>query len=231
MMKTSAIIVAAGSGSRLGRGEPKAFVPLAGKALLSYSLATIAHISAVNEVVIAVPAGMEAAARRESSNLAVPVKITAGGAERQDSVRMALAITSALSEMVVVHDAARPLATLELFEACLAAAERAGGAIAATPVADTLKRVGDDRAIVATVPRAGLWQAQTPQAFLRTLLLAAHDRAQREGIRATDDADLVERAGGKVEVVECATPNFKITTASDLALAEALLFGTSAARR
>ncbi len=218
-MKASAIIVAAGSGSRLGRGEPKAFVPLAGRTLLSYSLGAIARVSAIGEIVIAVPAGMEPVARQEAAGIRIPVKITAGGAERQDSVRIALAITAAQSELVIVHDAARPLAPRELFEACLAGAERCGGAIAATPVADTLKRVGDDRAIAATVARAGLWQAQTPQAFRRALLQAAHAHADREGIKATDDADLVERIG------ECAVPNFKITTATDLALAEALVSG------
>ena len=222
-MKASAIIVAAGSGTRLGRREPKAFVPLAGRTLLSYSLATIAKVASIVEVVIAVPEGMEAAARREAAALAIPVKITPGGVERQDSVRIALAITSAESDLVIVHDAARPLATSEIFEACLMAADRAGGAIAAIPVADTLKRVSDDRTITATVPRAGLWQAQTPQAFRRSLLVTAHEHATKDQIIATDDADLVERIGGRVEVVECLSPNLKITTAGDLTLAEALL--------
>jgi 2-C-methyl-D-erythritol 4-phosphate cytidylyltransferase len=222
-MRASAIIVAAGSGNRLGRGEPKAFVPLAGRTLLSYSIAAIARVPAIGELVIAVPAGMETTARRESSSLQIPVKVTPGGTERQDSVRIALAVTSAESELVVVHDAARPFATPELFETCLAAADRSGGAIAAVPVADTLKRVGDDRAIVQTVARAGLWQAQTPQAFRRALLAAAHDRASRENLAATDDADLVERIGGRVEIVECTTPNLKITAQADLAMAEALI--------
>ena len=221
-MKASAIIVAAGSGSRLGRNEPKAFVKLGGRTLLSWSLATIARVSAIGEVVVAVPSGMEAAARGEASGLAIPVKITAGGAERQDSVRIALAITSALSELVIVHDAARPFATAEMFEACLKTAERAGGAIAAVPVSDTLKRVDDERVITATVPRAGLWQAQTPQAFRRSLLISAHDSAASDRIAATDDADLVERMGGRVEIVESTTFNLKITTAADLELAEAL---------
>ncbi len=226
-MKASAILVAAGSGTRLGRGEPKAFVKLAGRTLLSWPLATLARIPAIGEVVIAVPEGMEADARRECSMLPVPVKITTGGAERQDSVRIALAITSALSEIVIVHDAARPLASADLFERCIVAAERVGGAIAAIPVADTIKRVGDDRVISATVPRTGLWCAQTPQAFRRSLLVAAHDSAARLGIAATDDADLVERIGGRVEVVESSGPNLKITTPSDLVVAESLLLSAA----
>ena len=222
-MKASAIIVAAGSGSRLGRSEPKAFVALAGRTMLSWSLATIAQVAAIEEVVIAVPAGREAAARRAASTLSIPVKITPGGAERQDSVQIALALTSAQSELVVLHDAARPWASAQIFEACLVAADRAGGAIAAIPVADSLKLVDAGRAISATVPRSDLWQAQTPQAFRRALIIAAHDRAMRDHVAATDDANLAERIGTRVEVVECTTPNLKITTEADLGLATALL--------
>ena len=227
-MTASAIIVAAGSGVRLGSGAPKAFVKIGGSTMLSYSLRAIAQVAAITEVVIAVPAGFETAARAEAAaaGLGVPVKITPGGSERQDSVRIALGLTSSESELVVVHDAARPLATPAIFEACLAAAARAGGAIAAIPVADTLKRVADS-AITATVARAGLWQAQTPQAFQRAALVAAHRGAVSEEIVATDDADLVERTGIRVEVVEASTANIKITTPSDLAIVEAII----AARR
>ena len=223
-MKASAIIVAAGSGVRLGSDVPKAFVKLAGRTMLSYSLATIRQVTSIVEVVIAVPAGFENVARAEvaAAGLDIPVKITPGGIERQDSVRIALDLTSAESELVIVHDAARPLATPAIFEACLIAAARAGGAIAAIPVSDTLKRVAG-RAITATVVRAGLWQAQTPQAFRRDLLVAAHQRALSEKITATDDADLVERTAARVEVVECTTANIKITTPSDLAIVEAIL--------
>jgi 2-C-methyl-D-erythritol 4-phosphate cytidylyltransferase len=223
-LKTSAIIVAAGSGVRLGSSVPKAFVKIGSRTILSYSLVTMRQVSSIDEVVITVPAGFESAARAEvaAAGLVVPVKITLGGIERQDSVRIALELTSAESELVIVHDAARPLATPAIFEACLSAATRAGGAIAAIPVADTLKRV-EDGAISATVARAGLWQAQTPQAFRRDLLVAAHQRAVSEKIVATDDADLVERTGARVEVVEASTENIKITTRSDLAIVKAII--------
>ena len=194
--------------------------------MLSYSLAAVGQVNSIGEVVIAVPEGFESAARAEAAaaGLGAAVKITPGGIERQDSVRIALGLTSAESELVIVHDAARPLATPAIFEACIAAAARAGGAIAAIPVADTLKRVADsDRTIAATVARTGLWQAQTPQAFRRDLLLAAHRRAVSEGIVATDDADLVERTGVRVEVVEGSTANIKVTTPSDLAIVEAII--------
>ena len=223
-MTASAIIVAAGSGVRLGKNEPKAFVKIAGRTMLSYSLRVIAGVEAIRELVIAVPDRFESAARAEVSalGLRVPVKITPGGAERQDSVRIALGLTSSESDLVIVHDAARPIATAAMFEACLDAAARAGGAIAAIPVADTLKRVVDG-AITETITRAGLWQAQTPQAFRRDLLIAAHQRALDERIVATDDADLVERIGARVEVIEGSTANIKITTASDLAIVEAII--------
>jgi len=222
-MKASAIIVAAGSGIRLGVGEPKAFVKLHGHAMLHYSLATIAGLPSIAEVVIAIPAGMERKTRDEAARagLAVPVKITPGGLERQDSVRIALALTSAEAEVIVIHDAARPFADATLFSRCLAAASARGAAIAAIPVADTLKRVADGT-IQATVKRAGLYQAQTPQAFQRRLLIAAHERAAREHIIATDDADLVEQIGGTVEIVEASATNLKITTKADLMMAECL---------
>jgi len=223
-LKASAIIVAAGSGVRLGSSVPKAFVKIGGRTMLSYSLATVRQVSSIDEVVITVPAGFENAARAEvaAAGLGMPVKIAPGGIERQDSVRIALELTSAESELVIVHDAARPLATPANFEECLGAAARTGGAIAAIPVADTLKHVADG-AISATVARAGLWQAQTPQAFRRDLLVTAHQRAVSEKIVATDDADLVERTGARVEVVEASTENIKITTRSDLEIVEAII--------
>jgi 2-C-methyl-D-erythritol 4-phosphate cytidylyltransferase len=195
--------------------------------MLHYSLATLAKLPQITEVVIAIPTGFEKRTRDEAARarLEVPVKITPGGLERQDSVRIALALTSAEAEVIVIHDAARPFADVALFRRCLEAAAARGAAIAAIPVADTLKRVVDG-AIHATVKRAGLYQAQTPQAFQRRLLMAAHERATREHIIATDDADLVEQIGGTVEVVEASALNLKITTKSDLAIAEALAAAT-----
>jgi 2-C-methyl-D-erythritol 4-phosphate cytidylyltransferase len=225
-VNASAIIVAAGSGVRLGKSEPKAFVKIGGRTMLSYSLRVIASVAAIRELVITVPEGFEGAARAEvtAAGVRIPVKITHGGAERQDSVRIALGLTSSESDLVVVHDAARPMAIATMFDACLVAAARAGGAIAAIPLADTLKRVVDG-AITETIARASLWQAQTPQAFRRDLLVAAHRGAVDERIVATDDADLVERIGTRVEVVEGSTANIKITTPSDLAIVEAIVAG------
>jgi 2-C-methyl-D-erythritol 4-phosphate cytidylyltransferase len=229
-MRASAIIVAAGSGTRLGFNRPKAFVELCGQPMLAYSLRTIAQVAGVEEAVITVPPGMQSRARAliKEIGLEIPVKLTPGGAERQDSVRIALELTSSEAEMVIVHDAARPFATPAIFEAALAAAERCGGAIAAIPVADTLKRVGENppdpaanaRPIIETVARAHLWQAQTPQAYRRAILLQAHRQAVIDRIVGTDDSKLLEDLGVRVEIVDGSGLNFKITTAEDLYLAE-----------
>jgi 2-C-methyl-D-erythritol 4-phosphate cytidylyltransferase/2-C-methyl-D-erythritol 2,4-cyclodiphosphate synthase len=223
-MRTSAIIVAAGSGTRLGFSEPKAFVKVGGRTMLHYCFETLAYLSSVSEIVVAVPPGTEKRTRDEASRagVRVPLKITPGGTERQDSVRIALAISSAESDLVVVHDAARPLADADLFNRCIDAAARSGAAIAAIPVADTLKRVADGT-IITTVKRAGLYQAQTPQAFQRRLLVAAHERAMRDRVIATDDAELVEQIRGTVEIVEASAMNLKITTKADLMMAEILV--------
>jgi 2-C-methyl-D-erythritol 4-phosphate cytidylyltransferase len=222
-MKASAIIVAAGSGTRLGLPTPKAFVTIDHASLLSHVLRTLSVVDALDEVVLAVPAGTQKLARAEvdGAALQIPVKIAPGGRERQDSVRLALMLTSAEAEVIVVHDAARPFATPEMFSACIAAAIQSGGAVAAIPVADTLKWV-DNRVVVATLPRDNLWQTQTPQAFRRELLVMAHERAMRERITVTDDAQLCEYLGIRVCVVQGSTVNLKITTADDLRLGEAI---------
>lgn len=222
-MKASAILVAAGSGTRLRVTTPKAFVKVDNASLLMRVLRTVAEVDALDEVVLAVPAGARKRARAEveAAGVAIPVKITVGGPERQDSVRLALRLTSAEAELIVVHDAARPFATSVMFSACLAAAAQAGGAITAVPVADTLKQV-DNCTIVSTVPRGGLWHAQTPQAFRRDLLVLAHERAVTEHVTVTDDADLCERLGIAVQVVQGSALNLKITNPDDLEIAEAI---------
>jgi 2-C-methyl-D-erythritol 4-phosphate cytidylyltransferase len=149
----------------------------------------------------------------------VPARITIGGAQRQDSVRAGLAAAGE-ADWVVIHDAARPLVTADLIARGLAAARVSGAAIAAMPVVDTIKVVEASR-IVATPPRATLWQAQTPQVFRRTLLLNAHAAAASSG--ATDDAALVEAYGSTVHVYEGSYRNVKITTDVDLVVARALL--------
>jgi 2-C-methyl-D-erythritol 4-phosphate cytidylyltransferase len=205
-----ALLVAAGSGERLGAGRPKAFVVLAGRPMLEWSLDAI-RAAGIDDVVVAVPPGIAV-----RGVIAVP-----GGATRSQSVRAALA--AAPPGDVVVHDAARPLVTPQHFRDALAALEGADCAIAAAPVTDTVKEAGPDRLVTATLDRSRMWAIQTPQAFRRAALERA--LAVDDGVlaQATDDAWLVERTGGTVRVVESTAANLKVTTPFDLRLAEHLL--------
>ena len=207
-----ALLVAAGSGERLGAGRPKAFVELAGRPMLEWSLDAL-RAAGVAEVVVALPPGRDA----PPGCIGAP-----GGATRSQSVRAALAAAPP-DDRLVVHDAARPLVTPEHFRAALAALDEADCAVAAARVTDTIKEAGPDRFVTATVDRTRLWAIQTPQAFRRAALeraLAVDDELLAQ---ATDDAWLVERTGGTVRVVESTPANFKVTTPHDLRLADHLL--------
>ena len=214
-----ALIVAAGRGERLGTGSPKALVSLAGRPMLEWSVDALRRVDAVRRIVIALPAAELAAA--PDGTLAV-----AGGATRSQSVREALSAAGD-GDPVIVHDAARPLADAELFERALAELESSGAdaVIAAAPVADTIKEVaGDGRTVARTLDRARLWAVQTPQVFRRAALeRALYDADDALLESATDDAWLIERAGGVVRVVEALAPNLKVTTPIDLRLAELVL--------
>jgi 2-C-methyl-D-erythritol 4-phosphate cytidylyltransferase len=207
-----ALVVAAGRGERLGTPVPKAFVNLAGRPMLEWSVNALQKVAAVTEIVVALPPGATAPA----GTIGVP-----GGSQRSHSVRAALAI-SAPDDVVIVHDAARPLVTTELVVACLAALDGADAAIAATPVTDTIKECEDGR-VVRTLDRGRLWAIQTPQVFRREALECA--LAQDDGVvaAATDDAGLVEALGGTVRIVPAPPENLKVTTALDLRVAELLL--------
>jgi len=211
-----ALIVAAGSGERLGAGRPKALVELAGRSLLQWSVDALQQVPHIGQIVVALPAGAQA-----------PAGVTAvtGGAVRSDSVRRALAAAGE-GETVLVHDAARPLVTPALALAVIAALQgdpAASAAIAASPVTDTIKRVDDARAVLETLERGALWAVQTPQVFRRQALASALEVPDGELARATDDAWLVERQGGRVLVVDSASANLKVTTPLDLRVAEMLL--------
>lgn len=218
----AALVVAAGSGERLGAGRPKAFVALAGRPLAAWSLAAIAA-AGVPRAVVAVPPGHGAAAEEElSGDFPLGLAIVEGGATRSESVRNALAAAGDV-EAVVVHDAARPLAAPELFTRTLAALADSDAAIAAARVTDTVKEAGPDGFVVRTHDRSRLWAIQTPQAFRAAVLRRALDVPADVLAQATDDAWLVERAGGSVRVIESPPENFKVTTPHDLAIAESLL--------
>ena len=207
-----ALLVAAGSGERLGAARPKAFVDVAGRPMLEWSIDAL-RAAGIVEIVVALPDGAAA----PSGCLGVR-----GGATRSASVRAALAAASGTGP-VVVHDAARPLVDPRLFTSVLEALADADCAIAAARVTDTIKEAGADGAVAATLDRSRLWAVQTPQAFRRAALEAALGVDEAILARATDDAWLVERAGGTVRVVEASAGNFKVTTPHDLRLADMIL--------
>lgn len=219
----AAVIVAAGRGERLG-DPAKAMISLAGRPMLAWSLDAIAASGATREIVVVVGAQVREAVERlvAGGTWKKPIALVAGGDRRQDSVAAGVAAASADVPLVVVHDAARPLALTALFERCIEVAARRGAAIAAIPLADTLKRVDGD-AIVGTVPRAGLWVAQTPQVFRRAVIAAAIAHGQQDGVTVTDEASLCEALGIEVAVVPGDPTNIKVTHPDDIAVAEALL--------
>jgi 2-C-methyl-D-erythritol 4-phosphate cytidylyltransferase len=223
--RCAALIVAAGSGERLGAGRPKAFVLLAGRPLVAWSLDTIVA-AGVARAVVAVPPGHGAASEEVLAGAAgsfpLGFALVEGGATRSESVRNALAAAGDV-EAVVVHDAARPLATPELFRRTLAALAETDAAIAAARITDTVKEAGPDRLVVRTHDRSRLWAIQTPQAFRAATLRRALEVHADVLAAATDDAWLVERAGGSVRVVEAPASNVKVTTPHDLLIAEQLL--------
>ncbi|MHB8512920.1 MAG: 2-C-methyl-D-erythritol 4-phosphate cytidylyltransferase [Actinomycetota bacterium] len=222
-MSTWAIIVAAGDGTRLAAGIPKALVPLAGRPLISYSFDAIERCSQISGCVVACgQSWIDEADKMVKQRFDSNGRVTVGGSSRQESVRKALDRVPARTAIVVVHDAARPLAEPELFTRAVFGLERGAGAVCAIPLSDTVKRANGD-AIVETVDRSKLWRAQTPQAFRIEVLLQAHADASRAGFVGTDDSALLERMGATVVVVPGDERNIKVTTPADLVLAEAML--------
>ena len=218
----AAIIVAAGPGTRLGTSLPKAFVELAGLPLVVRSLRALLRAPSIDAVVVVVPPdGIERARAllERHGPWRCQVAVAAGGAARQDSVRNGLAALGA-TQLIAIHDAARPFVSAEVIEATIAAAEHYGAAIAATPATDTVKQVHADGWIEATPARERMWLAQTPQVFRADLIRTAHSRGATSSNAATDDAALVERLGIRVHVVAANPENRKITTPEDLRWAE-----------
>lgn len=210
--RVGVVVVAGGSGSRYG--GLKQFALLAGRNVVERSLAAAADVA--DDLVLVVPASALDRVQRKDG------KVVVGGESRSASVRAGLAALDPAIDIVVVHDAVRPLASPALFRAVVAAvAAGADAAVPGRPVAETVKRADADGRVLATVDREGLFLVQTPQAFRADVLRAAHaDQAE-----ATDDSGLVESAGGRVVVVPGEPANIKITDPQDLAVAEALLSG------
>jgi 2-C-methyl-D-erythritol 4-phosphate cytidylyltransferase len=211
-----ALIVAAGRGERLAADRPKAFVELAGRPMVQWSIDALAAMPEIERIVVALPPGVEA-----------PSGVTGveGGSSRSDSVRRALAAADH-GDPVLVHDAARPLLTAEIVRATIGALERDAGAaaaIAAAPVTDTIKRVDERGGVHETLERGQLWAVQTPQVFRRDVLERALDVSQDVLAAATDDAWLIERLGERVVVADVKAENIKVTRPLDLEIAARLL--------
>ena len=216
------VVVAAGSGARLGAGVPKAFVALAGRPLLAHALDTVALVPGVVSVAVVVPADLLDTTGPSWSGVTLPsgAVVVAGGAERTASVAAGLAALDPSCDVVLVHDAARCLTPVAVFERVVAAVRSgAAGVVPGVPVVDTVKVVDAAGIVTSTPPRASLRAVQTPQGFRREVLFDAH----ASGVVATDDAALVEALGHDVLVVEGDVRAHKVTTADDLAQAERLL--------
>ncbi len=224
MSKVAVILPAAGASSRYRDAHyKKPFAPLAGRAVWLHSAEKFLARDDVGQLILVIsPEDREAFQLKFAANAAIlGIEVVDGGAERFDSVGKALARVKPEFELICVHDAARPCIADEWITRVFDTARRTGAAILGTPVTSTLKRVDANQRISETAPREGLWEAQTPQVFRRQLLLDAY--AQRGDFKATDDAQLVERLGHAVTMVQGSPINIKITAREDLRLAEKML--------
>ncbi len=216
-MHVTAIIAAAGAGRRVGAEAPKQFLDLGGRPIVEWSVEAFAVHPRVQDVIVVLPADTRLSWPQGVEDGA-SIRVVRGGARRQDSVANALAAVREVSEIVLVHDAARPFVTADLISRSIDAAVEHGAAIVAQPVSDTVKRVSVGRAgpqVVETLPRESIFLAQTPQAF-RTGVLREAVALGRSGVEATDEAALAEKAGRAVHIVLGTPGNVKITTAEDL---------------
>ncbi len=221
----TAIVLAAGRSTRMGGGPNKQFIELIGKPLLWYSLTACEQCAAVDAVVLVCrPDCAEQAGQlaRDSGFRKIAAFID-GGAERQNSVWNGLGACDAATEIVAVHDGARPLVTPGLIEATIASARQFGTGIAATKIVDTIKEATPERTVERTVDRTKLWAVQTPQTARFPLLREAYGLVLRKNVLVTDEAAAVECLGQPVHLVDTPFLNLKITTPADLAMAEALL--------
>lgn len=220
-MKAQLLIAAAGPGLRLGYDLPKALIPIDGVPLVAHTLRRFEALDLTNGAVVAVPS-----AARDQFEVAISqaypdasITLIDGGAERQDSVENLLAAVRGGTELVIIHDAARPFVAETSIRETMEAAEAIGAATLATPCVDTIL-IADDAAMLQSTPeRSGLWACQTPQIFRTDIIREAYSAAHDAGATYTDDASLVRAAGHAVRIVTGSAENFKITTPHDLAFA------------
>lgn len=228
-MSVEAVIPAGGSGTRMGTGSSKQYLNLAGLPLLARTLRVFQDLKEITGITLVVPGEDIEFVRKAITDpygFSKVQRIVAGGRERQDSVRnglLALEHDAAGEDVVVIHDAVRPLISGELVRMSIEACRRHGAVTLGVPVKDTIKYVEADGVIRETMNRERLWLTQTPQTFRKTVILEAYRKAYEEGFQGTDDASLVERNGVPVRMIRGSYDNIKITTPEDLAYAEHVL--------
>ncbi len=220
--KVSAIIPAAGSGSRFG--ESKQFKLFGHRPLLYHTIRPFVESSWIDEVVISVPMSQKNQIAREVLSLfpSNAIKVVSGGSTRQESVYNGIIASEESTDCVIVHDAARPFVSDFMIEASISKCQEFDGCIIAIPVMDTLKQ-SDGETIKSTIDRSTIWMAQTPQTFHKNQLVLAFNKANKDGFIGTDESSIMEHAGYKIGIVEGSPENLKITTKADWALATKIL--------
>src|SRR5213596_3128388 len=227
MSHTTAIIVTAGEGRRIGGEVPKTYLPVCGRPMVLRTLDQFFSAQAIEEVVLVIAADeflrCETMLRDDSGLANRPWILQSGGPTRQQSVKKGLEKIGSDTDIVVIHDGARPFVSGGLIDRCVEFAADKGAVVVGLPVSDTIKVVSQDRHILSTPERNSLWEVQTPQVFQRALIVEAHEQAERKGIEVTDDAMLIERLGKPVYIIDAERTNFKITVPEDVWLAETLI--------
>ncbi len=219
----SAVIVAAGEGERFKSSIPKLYLGLGGKPIIVHSLLAFYKNHLVKEIVLVIRPGEESRIKKILSDFSIKVeRVVTGGTERQDSVERGLSAVSSETDIILIHDGARPLVSKKLIGEVIKEAEKSGAVVPAFPCEDTIKEVKNG-AVLKTPKRNFLWAVQTPQGFKKDIILSAYKKSKENGYYGTDDAELVENFGGRVRIVPGEKENIKITRPVDLVLAEAIL--------
>ena len=226
-MHVAAIVLAAGAGRRIGGEVAKTYLPIAGRPLVLRTLDRMFAAKTVKQVVLVVAANemdrCDALLGADPQLRDLPYLLQTGGATRQQSAKRGLERIAAETDIVIIHDGARPFVSAALIDRCVESAAEKGAVVAGLPARDTIKVIGDDRLIRSTPARRSLWEIQTPQVFKKELIVAAHQQAERDGVEVTDDAMVVERLGKPVYVLEGERTNLKITLPEDIWLAEMMV--------
>ena len=221
----SAIIVAAGKGTRMGANVDKLWLEVAGRPVVAHTWRQFNDAACVDEIILVVREGMQPEFQKLAAEYKFqkPFRLVSGGVERQDSVWNGLEAVSAKTEIVAIQDAARPCTTAQLIADTIQAARETGAAVAAQQVTDTIKETADGKIISRTVDRSKLWSVQTPQTFRVEVIRNAIATARQKNLILTDDTAACELIGQPVRLVKCAAPNPKVTVPADLPFVESLL--------